>query len=167
MPIRIPDFTPPLVAVSACANRISLSAHLGDSAVVPDKKTQESAPIAGGYISLIREQLSSGDVHFHLDVVKAASGESLPGAETSLEDIQKKFEPLIGKVLHINFQSRFLVPAKELSPLSIIGVFNSGGVRIGNITALLPAAQLRLNDSIFSQLTWQQVARADGSPPTL
>jgi hypothetical protein len=164
MPIRIPDLTLPLVAVSACASRISLSDHPDISPLVPSQRTQEFATIDGGYVGLIREQFESGKVHIHLDVVKNLPGEKVPCATASLEELQEKFDALLGKTLHVNFNSRFLVSAKDMPPASLIRALSTGAIKINNITASLAVAQLRLTDSVFNRINWRQVDRRDAPP---
>ncbi len=166
MPVRIPELMPPLIAVSACANRISLVEHPDIAHLVPHRKTQETAAIPGGFISLLRETFPNGNVHFHLDVFGDASGEKPPEVNCEVRQLQDKFDALLGKTLHVNFSGRYLISANDMPAVSLVRMLNSGGaIKINNVAAALTVATLRLNDSVFSQVKWRQVDHERGTPP--
>lgn len=154
-----------MTAVSACANRISLIEHPEIAPFVPDSRMQEVVAVDGGFVVLIRERLASGNVHFHLDAVKPAVDEPVPEATTSWDRLQETFDVLLGKTLHVNFASRFLVSAVEMPPVSLIRILNAGGIKINNTTASLSVATLKLSDSVFNQIKWKQIDRGGQLPP--
>ena len=166
MSIRFPDLAPPLVAVSACANRISLIEHPDVEPLVPTVKTEEIAALEDGsrYVKFIRERFTNGNVHFHIDLIAIGAGETPPEATTTLEDIQRTFGVLLGKTLFINFASRFVIAAKDIPRLSFVTVLKGVGMKFNNTNASLSSANVRLEDSVFTEIRWRQVG-AGGSPP--
>jgi hypothetical protein len=167
MPIEFPELEPPLVAVTACANRISLAEHPDIEPHVPAERTEEIALLdEKRYVRLIRERFSdSGNVHFHVDLVMLAPGERVPAETSSIDELRGRLDVLVGKTLFVNFTSRFVIAASELPQVSLVNMLSGLGMKFNNTSAKLSAASVRLDDSVFNEVRWRQANQAGKAHP--
>jgi hypothetical protein len=168
MALAIPELIPPLQSVSACASGISFTEHTEIEKHIPTDKTELLAKLeSGSYLQLIREQLESGKCHFHLDLFAKDYVESAH-TNSTFEEISKLFDAvLLGKTLPINFHSRFRLIQQVVTPFGMIPSPPLVGVNFGGISGALSSATIRLSDSVYRELKWQQSAPKQGAPARL
>jgi hypothetical protein len=167
MALAIPELTSPMQSVSACANGISLIDHTSLKSHVPNERTEQLAKLDNGsYLRLLRELVGDDKCHFHLELYAREYVESAE-ANSTLDEISKVFDDaLLGKTLPLNFNSRFRL-TQTPAPLGMISPMGIVGVNIGGLNGTLSSATVRLADSVYRELKWQQSAPKANEPTRL
>ncbi|MCC7085367.1 MAG: hypothetical protein IT427_10205 [Pirellulales bacterium] len=166
MALTFPELVPPLGGLTACANRIDLAEHPQLTGLIPDQKTEDIAIVEEGVscVRLVRERFKSGLYHFHLDYFST----EIFGARTAtcnLDEIRQQFNQLVGKILVVNFESKFRLTTSQLPKVGLVNLLGSVGINLGGTTASLSGATIRLGDTVYREIRWKHAPPApDGSP---
>lgn len=155
MSLSIPDLTLPLVGLSACLNKVSLSDNTDLSAIIPLDRAESTAEYQECYLHLVRERFNGDNGHFHLDLYsKAHVGEMK--VDCSVKDIEDSFQSLVGKTLLLNFETRFLVSPTGPRPGGLLHLFGGIGINLNGVNASLSSATIQLRDTVYREIRWKQ-----------
>lgn len=158
MNLQLPELTPRLRGLTACANAVSLEGNPSLDAEFPEIRsvaTASSEP-SHGVLRLIRERWQGKTGHLHVDFFHA--DDFPPDAEQSgaVEDVLEILERFRGATLTVNFESRFLIPSRELlAGTNPVTIFKAVPVCVSGIRAQVEAANLRLADTSFREIRWR------------
>ncbi len=135
--------------------------------MLPAERTDEIALVGDNrYVRLVREKFAaSGNVHFHIELIMTGHGQPVPAQTATVQELQDKVEVLLGKTLFVNFMSRFVIAATDLPSVSLVQILSGMGMKFNNTPAKLSAANVRLDDSVFSEVRWSQIGRKGKAHP--
>jgi hypothetical protein len=156
MPIALPDFkNTHCVSLTACGE-----IKTTDRALIKWLKKDKRAVAdlnKSGAKTYVR--VSLGDYtgkHFHVDVTKQNHfpKNAIPASSLTIDQIQTKFEHLIGKEVVVDLKGRFEIKISELSESGIIKslLFQT---QLGDVAIKLKGAKLSIKGAPVNEITWQ------------
>jgi hypothetical protein len=156
MPITLPDLkNTHCVSLTACGEM-----ETTDRALIKwlkkDKRSVADLTKSGAKTYI---RVSLGDYtgkHFHVDVTKQSHfpKKAIPASSITIDEIQKKFERLIGKEVVVDLKGRFEIKISELPEGGIIKslLFQT---QLGDVGIKLKGARLSIKGAPVNEITWQ------------
>lgn len=155
MPITLPDLkNTHCVSLTACGeikttDRVLIKWLKKEKRGVADLKKS-------GAKTYVR--VSLGDYtgkHFHVDVTKQSSfpKKAIPASRLTVDQIQKKFEPLIGKEVKVDLRGMFEIEIGELPDSGIIKSLNFQ-TQLGDVAIKMKGAKFSIKGAPVNEITW-------------
>ena len=93
--------------------------------------------------------------HFHVDVTKQSSfpKKAIACIRLTVDQIQKKFEPLIGKEVKVDLRGMFEIEIGELPDSGIIKSLNFQ-TQLGDVAIKMKGAKFSIKGAPVNEITW-------------